>query len=178
MNTQTFFTILAVVLVLIAYAVYLLLKPRKPKPKAQDYKHDVLNEQEKERLEELNLKTEKLKDLIEQEPQHTIEQATIINLKATIESLKEQNKYLNRTIESKNRMIEMQKREIKRIKEEALKKPTNFDFSLKVGDTIKGLPVPNGKRYVKGKITSFARRGNPKLDNGKTVYLSSASIVL
>jgi hypothetical protein len=178
MNTQTFFTILAVVLVLIAYAVYLLLKPRKPKPKSQEYKYDVLNEQEKERLDELNLKTEKLKDLIKQEPKHTIEQATIINLKATIESLKDENQYLNRVVENKIRIINLQDIKITRLEEESLKKPTNFDFSLKVGDTIKGLPVPNGKRYVKGKITSFARRGNPKLDNGKTVYLSSASIVL
>lgn len=177
MNTQTFFTILAVVLVLIAYAAYLLLKPRKQKPKAQQYKYDVLNEQEKERLQEFNRQVEKHHEL-ESKPECTIEQATIVNLKATIESLKEQKEYLNRTIENKNRIINIKDTEITRLKDESLKKPTNFDFSLKVGDTVKGLPVPNGKRYVKGKITSFARRGNPKLDNGKTVYLSSAQIVV
>jgi len=178
MNTQTFFTILAIALVLIAYAVYLLLKPKKQAPKEQTTRFDVLNYQEKERLEEINQLVEKQKDLMESKPECTIQDATIVNLKATIESLKEQKEYLNRMIESKNRMIELQKIEIKRIKEESLKTPTNFDFNLKVGDTIKGLPVPNGKRYVQGKITSFARRGNPKLDNGKTVYLTSAKVVL
>ena len=176
MTTTLFYTILAVAFALIAFAIYLLLKPKKEAPKEQTTKYDVLNYQEKERLEELNVQVEKHHELAI-EPINKINELTIGNLKHSIQLQKERIEYLNKAIEQRDRVINLKNIEIKRIKEESQKTPTNFDFNYKVGDVVKGRILPNGKKYVKGTIVRITRRENLVLDNGKTVDKVDARIV-
>ena len=175
-STTLFYTILAVAFSLIAFAIYLLLKPKKEAPKEQTTKYDVLNYQEKERLEELNVQVEKHHELAI-EPINKINELTIGNLKHSIQLQKERIEYLNKAIEQRDRVINLKNIEIKRIKEESQKTPTNFDFNYKVGDVVKGRILPNGKKYVKGTIVRITRRENLVLDNGKTVDKVDARIV-
>ena len=176
MTTTLFYTILAVAFALIAFAIYLLLKPKKEAPKEQTTKYDVLNYQEKERLEELNRQVEKHHELAI-EPINKINELTIGNLKHSIQLQKERIEYLNKAIEQRDRVINLKNIEIKRLKEESQKTPTNFDFNYKVGDVVKGRILPNGKKYVKGTIVRITRRENLVLDNGKTVDKVDARIV-
>ena len=176
MTTTLFYTILAVAFALIAFAIYLLLKPKKEPIKEQTTKFDVLNYQEKERLEELNRQVEKHHELAI-EPINKINELTIGNLKHSIQLQKERIEYLNKAIEQRDRVINLKNIEIKRIKEESQKTPTNFDFNYKVGDVVKGRILPNGKKYVKGTIVRITRRENLVLDNGKTVDKVDARIV-
>lgn len=176
MTTTLFYTILAVAFALIAFAIYLLLKPKKEAPKEQTTKYDVLNYQEKERLEELNVQVEKHHELAI-EPINKINELTIGNLKHSIQLQKERIEYLNKAIEQRDRVINLKNIEIKRLKEESQKTPTNFDFNYKVGDVVKGRILPNGKKYVKGTIVRITRRENLVLDNGKTVDKVDARIV-
>ena len=176
MTTTLFYTILAVAFSLIAYAVYLLLKPKKEAPKEQTTKYDVLNYQEKERLEELNRQVEKHHELAI-EPINKINELTIGNLKRLVKLKEERIEYLNKAILQRDEAINQKNIEIKRLKEESQKTPTNFDFNYKVGDVVKGRIIPNGKKYVKGTIVRITRRENLVLDNGKTVDKVDARIV-
>lgn len=176
MTTTLFYTILAVAFSLIAFAIYLLLKPKKEAPKEQTTKYDVLNYQEKERLEELNVQVEKHQELAI-EPINKINELTIGNLKRLVKLKEERIEYLNKAILQRDEAINQKNIEIKRLKEESQKTPTNFDFNYKVGDVIKGRIIPNGKKYVKGTIVRITRRENLVLDNGKTVDKVDARIV-
>lgn len=176
MNTQTFFTILGIALILIAYAAYLLLKPKAEKPKEQTTAYDklqtkpyeALEAKQKDRLERLAELTEKHHELaskseVRVETSSIVKDATILNLKHTIKLQQDQ--------------IEMHRREIKRLKEECLKKPYTPVARLKVGDTVTGRVAPNGKRYLTGKIKRFTDMGNICLDSGKIIYLEGARLV-
>jgi hypothetical protein len=176
MTTTLFYTILAVAFSLIAFAIYLLLKPKKEAPKEQTTKYDVLNYQEKERLEELNVQVEKHQELAI-EPINKINELTIGNLKRLVKLKEERIEYLNKAILQRDEAINQKNIEIKRLKEESQKTPTNFDFNYKVGDVVKGRIIPNGKKYVKGTIVRITRRENLVLDNGKTVDKVDARIV-
>ena len=176
MTTTLFYTILAVAFALIAFAIYLLLKPKKEAPKEQTTKYDVLNYQEKERLEELNRQVEKHHELAI-EPINKINELTIGNLKRLVKLKEERIEYLNKAILQRDEAINQKNIEIKRLKEESQKTPTNFDFNYKVGDVVKGRIIPNGKKYVKGTIVRITRRENLVLDNGKTVDKVDARIV-
>ena len=176
MTTTLFYTILAVAFSLIAFAIYLLLKPKKEAPKEQTTKYDVLNYQEKERLEELNVQVEKHQELAI-EPINKINELTIGNLKRLVKLKEERIEYLNKAILQRDEAINQKNIEIKRLKEEIQKTPTNFDFNYKVGDVVKGRIIPNGKKYVKGTIVRITRRENLVLDNGKTVDKVDAMIV-
>ena len=176
MTTTLFYTILAVAFSLIAFAIYLLLKPKKEAPKEQTTKYDVLNYQEKERLEELNVQVEKHQELAI-EPINKINELTIGNLKRLVKLKEERIEYLNKAILQRDEAINQKNIEIKRLKEESQKTPTNFDFNYKVGDVIKGRIIPNGKKYVKGTIVRITRRENLVLDNGNTVDKVDARIV-
>ena len=176
MTTTLFYTILAVAFSLIAFAIYLRLKPKKEAPKEQTTKYDVLNYQEKERLEELNVQVEKHQELAI-EPINKINELTIGNLKRLVKLKEERIEYLNKAILQRDEAINQKNIEIKRLKEESQKTPTNFDFNYKVGDVIKGRIIPNGKKYVKGTIVRITRRENLLLDNGKTVDKVDARIV-
>jgi hypothetical protein len=176
MTTTLFYTILAVAFSLIAFAIYLLLKPKKEAPKEQTTKYDVLNYQEKERLEELNRQVEKHHELAI-EPINKINELTIGNLKRLVKLKEERIEYLNKAILQRDEAINQKNIEIKRLKEESQKTPTNFDFNYKVGDVVKGRIIPNGKKYVKGTIVRITRRENLVLDNGKTVDKVDARIV-
>ena len=176
MTTTLFYTILAVAFSLIAFAIYLLLKPKKEAPKEQTTKYDVLNYQEKERLEELNVQVEKHQELAI-EPINKINELTIGNLKRLVKLKEERIEYLNKAILQRDEAINQKNIEIKRLKEESQKTPTNFDFNYKVGDMVKGRIIPNGKKYVKGTIVRITRRENLVLDNGKTVDKVDARIV-
>jgi hypothetical protein len=175
-STTLFYTILAVAFSLIAFAIYLLLKPKKEAPKEQTTKYDVLNYQEKERLEELNVQVEKHQELAI-EPINKINELTIGNLKRLVKLKEERIEYLNKAILQRDEAINQKNIEIKRLKEESQKTPTNFDFNYKVGDVVKGRIIPNGKKYVKGTIVRITRRENLVLDNGKTVDKVDARIV-
>jgi hypothetical protein len=176
MTTTLFYTISAVAFSLIAFAIYLLLKPKKEAPKEQTTKYDVLNYQEKERLEELNVQVEKHHELAI-EPINKINELTIGNLKRLVKLKEERIEYLNKAILQRDEAINQKNIEIKRLKEESQKTPTNFDFNYKVGDVVKGRIIPNGKKYVKGTIVRITRRENLVLDNGKTVDKVDARIV-
>ena len=175
-STTLFYTILAIAFSLIAFAIYLLLKPKKEAPKEQTTKYDVLNYQEKERLEELNFQVEKHQELAI-EPINKINELTIGNLKRLVKLKEERIEYLNKAILQRDEAINQKNIEIKRLKEESQKTPTNFDFNYKVGDMVKGRIIPNGKKYVKGTIVRITRRENLVLDNGKTVDKVDARIV-
>ena len=176
MTTTLFYTILAVAFSLIVFAIYLLLKPKKEAPKEQTTKYDVLNYQEKERLEELNAQVEKHHELAI-EPINKINELTIGNLKRLVKLKEERIEYLNKAVLQRDEAINQKNIEIKRLKEESQKTPTNFDFNYKVGDVVKGRIIPNGKKYVKGTIVRITRRENLVLDNGKTVDKVDARIV-
>ena len=176
MTTTLFYTILAVAFSLIAFAIYLLLKPKKEAPKEQTTKYDVLNYQEKERLEELNAQVEKHHELAI-EPINKINELTIGNLKRLVKLKEERIEYLNKAILQRDEAINQKNIEIKRLKEESQKTPTNFDFNYKVGDVVKCRIIPNGKKYVKGTIVRITRRENLVLDNGNTVDKVDARIV-
>ena len=185
MTTTLFYTILAVAFSLIAFAIYLLLKPKKAEPvkpqttrtdAIQTKPYEALESKQKDRLERLAELTQQHHELAI-EPINKINELTIGNLKRLVKLKEERIEYLNKAILQRDEAINQKNIEIKRLKEESQKTPTNFDFNYKVGDVVKGRIIPNGKKYVKGTIVRITRRENLVLDNGKTVDKVDARIV-
>ena len=170
-STTLFYTILAVAFSLIVFAIYLLLKPKKAEPvKPQTTRTDAIQTKPYEALESKHkYRLERLAELTQHhhelasKPEVKIEDATIVNLKHTIQIQQDQ--------------IEMHRREIKRLKEECLKKPYTPVARLKVGDTVRGRVAPSGKKYLTGNIKYFTRRNNICLESGKIIYLEGAKLV-
>ena len=172
MNTDLIIQItIGAAVVLIAFAIYLLLKPNKAEPvkpqttrmdAIQTNPYEALESKQKDRLERLAELTQQHHELASK-PEVKIEDATIVNLKHTIQIQEHQ--------------IEMHRREIKRLKEECLKKPYTPVARLKVGDTVRGRVAPSGKKYLTGNIKYFTRRNNICLESGKIIYLEGAKLV-
>jgi len=128
MTTTLFYTILAVAFSLIAFAIYLLLKPKKEAPKEQTTKYDVLNYQEKERLEEINRQVEKHHEL---ESEDNDEQFTESEFtQSSLSEMQSKVAYLTGLVIQKNTIISLNEVVIRKLKEKSNPKSTIQDATI------------------------------------------------